>query len=123
MQKSYSVENITLSTLSDSDSNQASNHMKTKKELSPLHDNMLCEEMLGPDKHGAIIVPEAHRTILNQGRVLEKGPHCSDVVDIGDVVFFPQHTENRTGALDGKKYLLIAESNCLGKIKTTEIPE
>lgn len=68
-------------------------------------------------------MPEQHRQVLNQGRVLEKGPFCTDSVSTGDVVFFPFHSESRTGEIDGKKYLLISEGQCLGKIHTTEVKD
>lgn len=84
--------------------------------LSPMHDNILLEEIEGIRQHGAIIVPDAHVKQLNQGRVVEKGPLVSERVELDDILFFPLHTEHRL-PYGGRRFIIVSESNCLGSIR------
>lgn len=87
--------------------------------LSPLHDNILLEELEPIKAYGAIIVPEAHQRKLNQGKVVDKGPMVSERIELGDILFFPQHVEHRLD-YSGKKFIVVTESNCLGVIRKIE---
>lgn len=89
--------------------------------LTPFHDNIILEaiepqETVGTSK---IIVPEAHRTELSQGKVLDKGPLVSDRIKVGAVVFFAPHSETRL-KWRGKKLRVVTEANCLGSIEEVE---
>lgn len=88
--------------------------------LSPLHDNILLEELDPIKAYGNIIVPEAHQKKLNQGRVVDCGPLVSpERIKLGDILFFPQHVEHRLD-YGGKKFIVVTESNCLGLIRKVE---
>lgn len=92
---------------------------QSRVNLSPLHDNILLEEIPGVDKIGAIIVPEAHVKPLNQGKVVDKGPLVSERIKLDDIVFYPLHSEHRLN-YGGKKYIVVTESVCLGLIRKVE---
>ncbi len=85
--------------------------------LSPLHDNLLLEPIPAADRSGGgIIIPEAHIKPLNQGKVVDKGPLVSERIELGDIMFFPLHSEHRLDYA-GKKFIVVTESACLGCIR------
>lgn len=85
--------------------------------INPFHDNILLEEIAPNEKTGGgIIIPTAHQTKVNQGIVVDKGPDVSDKVKIGDVLFFPLHSESRMEFM-GHKFILVTETACLGAIR------
>lgn len=86
-------------------------------ELKPFHENLLLEVEAPKEKIGSIIVPEAHRSKLNQGKVVDKGPQCSDNVQLGDIVFFPLHSESRLTLDNGQSFVIVPESQCLGSLR------
>lgn len=88
-------------------------------DLAPLQNNLLLEECAANDKIGMIIIPEAHQRKLNQGIVAEKGPLCTSAIELGDVVFFTQHSEHRLD-YGGKKYIAVGEEACIGRIRRTK---
>lgn len=95
-----------------------------KKSLIPFHSNILLEPV-GPREvsEGGIIIPPVAQSIVNQGKVLEKGPDCSDKIKVGDVVFFPLHVEHRLNLSKENKFIVIDEANVLGLIRTEPIEE
>jgi len=95
---------------------------KKSAELLPLYDNLIMEECAPISKIGHIIVPEAHQKILNQGRVVDRGPLVTEAIQLGDIVFFTQHSESRL-AFRGKKFIIAAESACLGIIRGANVDE
>jgi co-chaperonin GroES (HSP10) len=88
-------------------------------DLSPLQNNLLLEPVPATDKIGMIIIPEAHQRPLNQGVVADKGPLATSAIEIGDIVFFGLHSESRLD-YGGKKYIIVAEEACLGRIRKTK---
>lgn len=92
----------------------------SKVNLAPLGENLLLKPQLASEKIGSIIVPEAVRPLLTQGEVLDRGPLVSDKIELGDVVFFPMHAEHRLNYGD-QKYIIVAESACIGMVRKTEI--
>lgn len=94
--------------------------MPSKATLSPFTDYVLLKEIPAASVIGGIIVPEAHRAKLNQGEVVDKGPQVSDKVRVGQILFFPLHSEHRL-EWKGNKFIIVQEGNCLGAIE--EIPE
>lgn len=92
-----------------------------KKSLVPFHSNILLEPV-EPVKisEGGIIIPQIAQSIVNQGKVLEKGPLCSDKIQVGDVVFFPLHVEHRLNLSDKNKFIIVDENQVLGLIRIEE---
>lgn len=85
--------------------------------IQPFHDNILLSPVeASTTSEGGIIIPEAHRSIVNQGTVLDKGPLVSEKVIVGSIVFFPLHSESRL-AYKGNKFILVAENQVLGSIQ------
>lgn len=88
-----------------------------KKEIIPFFDQVLMEELpTNNTSTGGIIIPEAHVTKVNQGRVVDKGPLASATIKNGDILFFPLHSEARLVLAD-RKFILCSESQCLGAIR------
>lgn len=99
--------------------------MKIQKSLIPFHSNLILEPV-GPrtQSDGGIIIPSVAQVQVNQGKVLDMGPLCStDKIKVGDIVFFPMHTENRINLSDTHKYIVVDESHVLGVIRTEEVEE
>jgi chaperonin GroES len=91
-----------------------------KATLQPFYDNLILEAIEAADRTSSgIIIPEAHRVDLSQGKVIDKGPLVSDSIKLGDIVFYAPHSETRI-AWRGNKYRIVAESNCLGRIREEE---
>lgn len=84
-------------------------------DLKPLQNNLLVEPSEAAQKIGSIFVPEAHQRKMYQGKVLEKGPLCSDAINVGEVVCYSMHSESPLN-YGGKSYIFVPEENCLGKI-------
>lgn len=85
--------------------------------ITPFHDNIMLEAIAPTGKSdGGIIIPEAHQTPVNQGRVVDKGPMVSDNVKMGSILFFPLHSESRL-KYKGNSYILVKESAVLGAIE------
>lgn len=88
--------------------------------LIPFHSNIILEptEARAQTESG-ILLPEAYRVPANQGKVVDIGPTVSDKIKLGDILFFPQHSETR---LDyrGKKFIVIDEAQVLGAIRVEE---
>ncbi len=89
--------------------------MPTKATLSPFHNFVLLKEIPTAGVIGSIIIPDAHRAKLNQGEVVDKGPLVSDLIQNGQILFFPLHSEHRL-EWKGNKFILIAEDQVLGSI-------
>jgi co-chaperonin GroES (HSP10) len=96
--------------------------MPEHADLSPLQNNLLLRPCRPVDRIGVIIVPEAHQKKLNQGVVMEKGPLCSDAIQIDDIVFFAMHTEHQLG-YGGESFTIVAEESCLGRIRKSRTPD
>lgn len=91
----------------------------TKSIITPFHDNVLLEEIPPKKEIGSIIIPEAHQSKLNQGTVVDKGPTCSENIQIGNILFFTMHSESRL-EYKGHKFIVVSEANCLGSIQSIE---
>lgn len=95
-----------------------------KKSLIPFHSNLILEPIGPREKTDAgIIIPPIAQSIVNQGKVVDKGPDCSDKIQLGDIVFFPLHVEHRLNLSDKYKFIVVDEVNVLGSIRTEEIEE
>jgi len=90
--------------------------LATPANLIPFGDNLLLEEPPTADNIRGIIIPEAHRSKVNQGKVLELGDLADTKVQVNDVVFFPLHSEHRI-EFGGKKFILVPSSQVLGIIR------
>lgn len=97
--------------------------MKTTN-LYPLHDNLILDPSTKKGMSGKIIIPEAHQGPPNaSGIVIDKGPLCDkNMIQIGDKVFFPMHSENRVEITEGKIVIFVSESNILGTARQEESP-
>lgn len=85
--------------------------------ITPFHDQIMLEAIpASATSAGGIIIPEAHRTAVNQGTVVDKGPLVSENVKLGTILFFPLHSESRL-KYKGHDYILVAESSVLGAIE------
>ena len=85
--------------------------------LLPHGENLLLSEPESTSvTGGGIIIPEAHRTKVNQGKVLELGPLADDKIHVNDVVFFPLHSESRI-EFGGQKFIIVPSSSVLGIIR------
>lgn len=94
-----------------------------KSTITPFHDQVLLQEV--PKKgisDGGIIIPSAHMGVTNQGIVVDKGPLCTDQIQLEDIVFFPLHSEART-EYKGNKFILVPESSILGAIREVNIAD
>jgi len=88
-----------------------------KATLTPFHDNILLTEIPANERtESGLIIPEAHRTPVNQGKVVDKGPNVSDNIQLGDILFFPLHSESRMN-YKGNKFIIVPEASCLGAIR------
>jgi co-chaperonin GroES (HSP10) len=88
-----------------------------KATLVVFHENILLEPIAAASSSsGGIIIPEAFKQIVNQGRVIDKGPQASDNIVMGDILFYPPHSEAKLD-YKGNKYIVVAESACLGAIR------
>jgi co-chaperonin GroES (HSP10) len=98
----------------------------TKKQLIPWGTNILLEELPKVSQRGRILIPEAHQVKLNQGKVVDKGPLCSENIVVGDILFFPFHSEHRLSLAnpdvekDDYLFIVVPEEAVLGCIKTHE---
>lgn len=85
--------------------------------ITPFHNQVILTPIAARGQtDGGIIIPEAHRAVINQGTVVDKGPHCTDQIQIGQIVFFPLHSEARL-KYKGNDYIIVPESACLGAIQ------
>lgn len=95
--------------------------MSTKLVLIPFHDNILLEGITAAvQTESGLIIPERHRDAPPQGKVIDKGPDCSDQIQIGDILFYPLHSE-ASMEYKGKKFKMISESAVLGAIRSVDI--
>lgn len=89
----------------------------SKATLVVFHENILLEEIPASGvSGGGIIIPTAHQTPVNQGKVVDKGPNVSDAIKMGDILFYPPHAEAKLN-YKGNKFIIVAESACLGAIR------
>lgn len=93
--------------------------MSQKAELHPFHDNLILTPDIASSMAGRIVIPEKAIPVLNQGKVLDKGPLVSDKINKGDTVFFAPHSESRID-WKGNHFIVVTESNCLGSITYVE---
>lgn len=94
-------------------------NIPNKLALNPLGDYIVMDEIAPPDQtDGGIIVPEAHKRPLNQGRVIDKGPLVSDRIkpNIEQVCIFSLHSESRT-TFCGRRLIFVQEANVIATIE------
>ena len=94
------------------------------QKLIPLTDRVIIEPILGPEKIGAIIIPDRSREKSTQGKVVAVGPgrvseHGTLIpmtVKVGDEVLFNEYTASKI-KLDGQELSMIHENeiNCIVK--------
>ncbi len=97
-------------------------NIKQKQALHPFHNNILLTEIEGASKtEGGILIPEAYKVKLSQGTVVDKGPDVTDQVKLGDILFFPFHTESRLD-YKGNKFIVVSEAQVLGAIRPVTEP-
>lgn len=83
--------------------------------IHPKHDMLLLQAMEEAEtSKGGIIIPDAHRRLMNQGIILEIGTETTKGLNtdgfpsfqVGEIVIFPMHSEYRVDA-DGTTYYLV----------------
>jgi chaperonin GroES len=100
--------------------------------LIPLLDRVIIEPIAGPEKIGAIFVPDQAREKPDTGRVLARGPgrvseHGTRIpmsVEVGDQVVFNRYSASQI-RVAGRDLCLVHESdiNCIVKTPSTLNPQ
>ncbi|KAL5247521.1 hypothetical protein ACHWQZ_G019412 [Mnemiopsis leidyi] len=102
--------------------------MSAVKQFIPLFDRILVSRAVAAAKtKGGIMLPESSQKKLNEGVVVSCGPGAVDAdgdvipvsVSVGDKVLLPEYGGTKLN-LDDEEYLLIRDSEILGKfVKVT----
>lgn len=77
-------------------------------EIIPTQDHLLIEPEIASDRpFGNIIIPDKHIKALSQGKVMDKGPSCSDTIKIGDTVCYSMHSDTPLNLAERKRAFAI----------------
>jgi len=91
-----------------------------KTQYHPLSQLLMVVPIPGITKVGNIILPEKSTIQMNEGHIVEKGPKCTENVQVGDCVTWDQNSEYRLD-VDGVKFVLVNESSCTMRIPLAEL--
>ncbi len=88
------------------------------KSIVPFGEQVLCKEVEASlVTRGGLFLPSTAISKTNQGTVMEFGPLCDTKnCNVGDVIFFPMHSEARLEFAD-QKFILVPQSAILGAIR------
>lgn len=72
-------------------------------------------------KIGSIVIPDAHKIMMNEGHIVECGPEVSpDRFDAGDCVTWDVNSEYRF-TIDGVPFILVRDVNVVMRIPRAEL--
>lgn len=69
---------------------------------------------------GGLLLPDRHTIVYNEGHIVQKGPLCSKLYDIGDCVTWNQHSEFKVAA-DDVPFVLLKEGAVLMRIPRAKL--